>query len=311
MPMIRQILFIATSLLAAAQPPGPTMSVPSLGYLFDDNAKAIRLVSGVPGAASMDAAVAANITLDSAFVNSRGRIAVANTKDGNVAVIQWSGSPQGTTIATSLGRITLAAFSRPGDRVAITDGTGVEVWSGLGGSAQKVAAFAPDSSVTALAMSDDGSVAAATASGAVLLLGDATRVLASGGNWTALAFLPNGGGLLAADGAAQNLVLIDVQGDGGSSIFLSIGQPTGALGVAADGTWAALAVAGDILLVNLTTGESQPVSCACHITRFDPLEGNLVLHMVDAGTGGLLMLDADSSPPRIASMPELNLGGAQ
>src|SRR4029077_21125410 len=108
--MIRQLLFVTTSVIAAAQPPGPQMSVPVLGYVFDGNAKAIRMISGVPGAASLDDIVPANASLDSGFVHSRARVAIANTKQGWVALIQWSGPPQVIALTTSLGRVAQAGF---------------------------------------------------------------------------------------------------------------------------------------------------------------------------------------------------------
>src|SRR6266852_3724584 len=131
--MIRLLAFAATSMLALAQPPGPRMSMPSLGYVFDDNSKAIRQITGVPGAASLDSAVPAGTALDSAFVYSRAHLAIANSKDGGVALVRWADTPQVTAISSALIRVTLAGFSRSGDSAAISDGTTLEVWSGLTG----------------------------------------------------------------------------------------------------------------------------------------------------------------------------------
>src|ERR1700730_11491966 len=216
--MIRQLLFVTTSVIAAAQPPGPQMSVPLLGYVFDGNAKAIRLISGVPGAASLDDIVPANVSLDSGFVHSRARVAIANAKEGSVVLIQWSGTPQVVALTTSLGSVTQAAFSLAGDSAAITDGATVEIWSGLGASPTKTATFTPDGGVTAVAMNQDGLVAAALGTGAIVLLGDQTQQVAAGGEWTSLAFLPNGTDLLATDSSSQSLVLIrNAQTDAASS----------------------------------------------------------------------------------------------
>src|SRR5579862_8060345 len=113
--MIRLLVFAVTSTLALAQPPGPSIRVPSLGYVFDDNSKAIRMVSGVPGAASLDSAVAGAISLDSAFVNSRAQLAIANAKDGGVMLVRWNGAPQVTSLGSSLSHVSMAAFNRSGD----------------------------------------------------------------------------------------------------------------------------------------------------------------------------------------------------
>jgi hypothetical protein len=288
------------------------MSVPLLGYVLDGNAKAIRLISGVPGAASLDDIVPANVSLDSGFVHSRARVAIANTKEGSVALIQWSGTPQVVALTTALGLVTQAGFSLAGDSVAITDGATVEVWSGLGANPTKTAMFAPDGGVTAVAMNQDGLVAAATGTGAILLLGDATQQVAAGGAWTNLAFLPNGTDLLATDASTQSLVLIrNAQTDDAASVVLSFDQEADALAVSADGTTAALASPGAVTLINLAGGQTTSISCNCRAANFDRLEGNLVLHMADSQSGSELLLDADASQARLMSLFSLNGGSAQ
>jgi hypothetical protein len=310
--MIRLLAFAATSMLALAQPPGPSMGLPLLGYVFDDNSKAIRLISGVPGAASLDSAVASGTSLDSGFVHSRARLGIANAKDGGVTLVGWSGATQATVLSSSLNRVTMAAFSRSGDWAAISDGTTLEIWSALTGTPALSATFNPDGGVTAAAVNDNGMVAAANASGSVMLLGDNPRVLASGGSWTALAFLPNGNDLLAADGAAQALTLIqDVQNTAAASVVLSVSQKPGALVVSADGFEAALGLADNVMVVNLTSGAATSIACGCQAARFDLLTGNLVARIIDAKTGSQLLLDADSAQPRIGSLAEMNLGVAQ
>ena len=298
-------------MLALAQPPGPSMSMPSLGYIFDDNSKAIRLISGVPGAASLDSSVATG-SLDSAFVHSRARVAIANAKDGGVTLVRWSGTSQSNVLSSALSRVTLAAFSRSGDWAAISDGTTLEVWSGLTTTPIQSASFNPDGGVTAVAINDSSVVAAGNASGAVMLLGDNTRMLASGGSWTGLAFLPNGNDLLALDSAAQALTLIrDVQNTAVSSVVLSVIEKPGALVVSTDGSQAALGLADNVTVVSLPGGAATSIACSCQTARFDLLEGNLVARIIDANTGSQLLLDADSAQPRIESLPELNLGAAQ
>jgi hypothetical protein len=310
--MIRLLAFAATSMLALAQPPGPRMSMPSLGYVFDDNSKAIRQISGVPGAASLDSAVAARTSLDSGFVHSRARIAIANAKDGGVTLVRWTGTPQVTALGSALSRVTLAAFSRSGDSAAISDGATLEVWSGLTGNPAQGATFSPDGGVTAVAINDSGLVAAGNGSGAVMLLGDNARVLAGGGSWTGLAFLPNGNDLLAMDSTTQSLTLIqDVQNTAASSVVLSVSQKPGALAVSSDGSEAALGLADSVTVVNLAGGAATSIACSCQTARFDLLEGNLVARIIDGQTGSQFLLDADSAQPRIGSLPELNLGVAQ
>jgi hypothetical protein len=310
--MIRLLVFAAATMLALAQPPGPSISLPSLGYVYDDNSKAIRQISGVPGAASLDTAVLAGTSLNSAFVHSRAQLAIANAKDGGVALVQWTSTPQVTAISSALSQVTLAAFSRSGDGAAISDGTTVEMWSGLTSTPALGGTFSPDGGVAALAVTDSGTVAAANGSGSVVLLGDNARVLATGGAWTALAFLPNGNDLLAADGAGHTLTLIqDVQNTAAASVVLTVSEKPGALAVSGDGSQAALGLADNVTIVNLASGAANPIACGCQAASIDLLVGNLVARIIDAQTGSELLLDADSAQPRIASLPDLNLGAAQ
>ena len=302
------LCFVAASILALADESGARLSVPMMGYLFDHNAKAIRAISGVPGAAGLDSAISIDAAIDSAFVQSRAHVALANIKEGGVALIQWNGSPRLVSTGTALSRVTQVAFSSSGDRAAISDGATVEVWSGLTGEASQTAAFVPDGGVAAIAIKADGTVAAATRSGAILLLSDGARTLASGGDWTALTFLPNGS-LLAADGGSQTVLLIQDGGD--SSVVLHAGQKPLALAASVDGTQAAVATANSITLVRLDGGAASSVTCDCQASRLEPLAGNLVLQFVDAQSGSLFILDADGADARIMTLLELNGGAAR
>jgi hypothetical protein len=208
--------------------------------------------------------------------------------------------------------VTMAAFNRSGAWAAISDGTTVEVWSGLTSTPVGGATFSPNGGVTALAISASGTVAAANGSGSVVLLGDNARVLASGGAWTALAFLPNGNDLLAADGAGETLTLIqDVQNTAAASVVLNVSEKPGALVVSADGSEAALGLADNVTIVNLASGAANSIACGCQAASFDLLQGNLVARIIDAQTGSQLLLDADSAQPRVGPLPDLNLGGVQ
>lgn len=310
--MIRLFALAVTSVLALAQPPGPSISQPSLGYVFDNTTKSIRQISGVPGAASLDTSLPAGASLNSAFVHSRARVAVANSKDGGVVVLQWSGAPQAIAIASALSQVTLGSFSRSGGWAAISDGTTVEVWSGLTGTPALSATFNPANGVTAVAVNDNGIAVAATGSGAVMLLGSSAQVLATGGNWVALAFLPNGNDLLAADAAAQSLTLIqDIQNTAATSVLLNVNETPGALIVSLDGSEAALGLADNVTVVNLASGAANSIACGCQAARFDLLTGNLVARIIDGQSGAQLLLNADAAQPWVASLPDLNTGVAQ
>jgi len=227
-------------------------------------------------------------------------------------LIQWSATPQVINLTTSLAHVTQVAFSLAGDQAALSDGNAVEVWSGLGANPIKAAAFTPGNGITALAINQDGLVAAATGTGAIVVLSEKPQQIAAGGKWTSLAFLPNGTDLLATDATAQNLTLIkNILTDDDASVILNLNREPDALAVAADGTLAALASPGAVTIVRLADSHTSSISCSCQTTRFDRLQGNLVLHLTDSQSGSDFLLDADSAQARVMALSSVNEGSAQ
>jgi hypothetical protein len=184
----------------------------------------------------------------------------------------------------------------------LSDGAAVEIWSGLASAPAKLATYAGEGGVAAAAARNNGSAAVATGDGNIVLVtGGSSHVIAAGGNWKALAFLSGGSDLLAA--SASSLVkLTGVDANPGQSTVASLDGEPSAMAVAADGTKAALAVGGDLLVVSMA-GSSVSVQCGCETSNLSALAGNLVAHV--AGTA---VLDADVSEPRVFAVPE---GGAE
>ena len=153
-------LLLAGTLPAADTLSSPVFSSPVLGYVFDDTAKAIRAIAGVPGAASLGETVSSPEALTEAFVHSAARVAVVKTKDGALALLSWSGGTRLTRMETALGAVKLATFSRSGGRVAVTDGAKVELWSTNGSPA--LVSWHDRAGITEIAVNDEGVVVAAT-----------------------------------------------------------------------------------------------------------------------------------------------------
>jgi hypothetical protein len=307
--MIRKLAILAVPLAAFGQTLAPPLtariSAPSLGYVFDDSAKAIRLISGVPGAAELGAAVSFPDALDSVFVNSRARIGIANTKEGRVALVEWTGTPRVTLLESGLARVAQASISKSGRWIAITDGAAVELWSRSPADLQKTSTFTPEQGAHALAVNDEGTVA--VAGSLVSIHKDGSRVLTGPGDWTAIIFTPNGTDLLAADSSALALTRIrDAATAPSISVVGSLAQKTDAIVVSADETLAALASAERISVLSLASGAVNSVACHCANVRLESLEGNLVLHFADSESGAQLVADADSAEFRITTL----LGGS-
>jgi nitrite reductase/ring-hydroxylating ferredoxin subunit len=180
----------------------------------------------------------------------------------------------------------------------------------LRGTPVRSAAFAPEDGVAGLALNDEGVLAAVTRGGTLVLLAGETRTIGSGIAGSGIAFMPNGSDLLAVDAGARSLLLIrDVKTAPASSVIARLDQDLGAVAASTDGTMAALVAGDDLLTVNIADGSTRQITCACRVSRFDRLTGNLVFHAVDVRTGAALIVNAGTLEPQVARLPEI--GGAQ
>jgi hypothetical protein len=303
--MKRYILLLcglcAAGTLCAAEVPGARLNPPVLGYLFDETARAVRTISGVPGAASVGEPVA-TVGLERAFVHSGARVAMGVTKEGGIVLLRWGSEPEVAALHTGLASLNRVAFSDRGEWAALTDGVTIEVWT-TGAAPELAARQQADGEITALAMNDTGAAAFADSTGAILQLrGGAAHLVTSGGLWTALAF--DGDQLLAADALHHELVRLSSEG----GRVLEAALPGAVLAILAgeDGHSSA-ALADSVLLIS--AGAVMQVACECRAKGLERLEGGAVLVR---GTG--LLLDTAGEEPRLTQLPNLfavNAGGNQ
>jgi hypothetical protein len=299
-------LLMAGTLLAA-DAPGPRLSSPVLGYVFDDAAQSIRAVSGVAGAASFGDTVHLPAAVTSALVHSGARLAVVVTKEGGLQLASWGNGVHVYTLDSALGSLQHAAFNSSASRVVLSDGPTVEIWSTGDGThvPALVSRHHADSAVTALAVSNDGVVVAAIDTGLLTRISThGAETLANGAEWSAVAFA--GADVIAAD--ATHKELVKVSAEGGRSVIVALPESASAVAVAADGGSFAVALSGSVLLIS-NSGTILPTGCECQPKGLDSLEGNLIVHI----RGTAWLLDAATGEPRLTQLPNLyvvNAGGA-
>jgi hypothetical protein len=138
-------------------------TAPVLGQVFDEETKAIYPLSGVPGAADLDRAVAVPTKIERASVAWGGRpwavISTAEAEAGTSAAV-WS--EHSVELIPMPGAIpwTDAAWSDAGMVALFSRSTGrIQVWKGLPRSPEIFTEYRL-SGVQAVAVSSDGSVAA-------------------------------------------------------------------------------------------------------------------------------------------------------
>jgi hypothetical protein len=292
--MFRLSLVLMVPLAAGAQ----SLTPPTLGHIFDADARALRQISGVPGAASLDRVLPTDALAD-AVADPGSGFAVANTKDGGVLLIRLRDGAA-TPLAGKIGRMTLADFSRAGARVAISDGTQIEVWS-LSDSPERLAEYSVEEGISALAIASEGALAAATKAGNLVKLdANGSQVLRAGLDAAALTLGNRGRDLLVTDRQGWSLVVIGNWLENPASITAASfdATPGAALTASVDGEWAALSLDEDVARVNLRTGQVQRIACNCRTSRFTPLSGNLVL------AAGAFLIDFDADEPRVMRLAE-------
>ncbi|HET8546756.1 MAG TPA: hypothetical protein VFL57_02070 [Bryobacteraceae bacterium] len=285
---MRDVLFLITSacLLSAA-----TFRPPKLGYIYDPDAAAIRVISGVSGAAAVEETVATGSKLAFAAVAPGARYALVRLRDAaGVSVLQFdSGSMSALDGASATGD--LIAFSAGAASAAIWTGERIQVWTGLPESPALARELAAEE-VTALAVADDAAaVAASTRTGTLLWEGsDSARALAPA---AALVFVPGSHDLVVAEESGNRLSAIrgaetDVLATEKDGIAGAV-----ALAIASDGRTLAVANAngGSVAVVNLSTHEVGVTQCDCTPRELLALSGDR-LFALRAANGGVRLLDA-------------------
>jgi hypothetical protein len=300
--------------MMSAQP--ARWSTPTLGYLYDSDSKAIRVLSGIPGAASLDGGLAVPDKLEQAAISPNGKYAIAAVKDaGGLSLITWStGAVTSAALDGTPASADLVAFSNSSAVAAILsrDAQTIQIWTGLPDQpalARQVAAV----DLSALAVSDDGTLlAGANASSVFLIGGDQPKVIANGGPY-ALTFLKDSHDLAIADQTADQISLL-TQTDGDIKTQALAGSADGVAQVAA------LAVSGDgavlvaanlrgksVLTIDLASKLSTLTQCDCQAEGLYRAQGNAVFRLTNSIDNPISVFDGDTGP-RVVIIPA---GGAQ
>jgi WD40 repeat protein len=319
--MFRDFRRITTLAIIAAAPAILTAqtakwSTPTLGYLYDSDSKAIRVLSGIPGAASLDGGLSVPDKLEQAAISPNGKYAIAAIKDsGSLSLITWStDAVTSATLDGTPASADLVAFSNSSAVAAILsrDAQTIQIWTGLPDQpflARQVAAV----DLSTLAVSDDGALLAGANTSSVFLIGgDQPKLIANGGPY-ALTFLKDSHDLAIADQTADQISLLTEP---------DCDVKTQALAGSADGVAqvAALAVSGDgavlvaanlrgksVLTIDLTSKLSTLTQCDCQAEGLYRAQGNAVFRLTNSLDNPISVFDGDTGP-RVVIIPA---GGAQ
>jgi hypothetical protein len=294
---------------------GAALRGPWLGLVFDEASKSVRPLAGLPGAATFGPPLELPFALERAAVAHRAGFLLA-MEAGTSAVIA----------VTASGARKLSGVTAAPDRIVFSPSASaavlyhrerglVEVLGGLPDHPALVASLdvstlpAPPS---ALAVSDDGLVLAACATGpdaaVVFMTGKGRRPtpVLTARQAGAVAFIGSSHDALVADGAA-NLIYRIRDATGAVAVAGAaegVSTPV-ALAASADGKRAAVANAGDasVLLLDLEGGKAIQLSCACQPSLAEPMAGNAVFQVTGSSDPQVWLLDGDAPNPKLLLVP--------
>ena len=311
------LIFFAAASLSAAQ---GLLSGPSLGFLFDPQAQAIRNIQGIPGSAVAGESLALGFPVANAVFSPAQDYALATGTDGSVNLIVFGGPTVSTQVVTALPSAPDHIVVSPaGHAAAFAYGTSVKVLTGLPGSLDQVADIdmsALPLAPLALALSDDGAVLLvsvpgdpqSSSPGGVFAFnrGESAPHFIAGQTASGVSFIGSSHDALIADENANSIT--DLQDAGGAAtiqwIFVDDRLPAPSVArVSADGQRILVGSTknGIIALLNLDGSNPVFLPCTCSANQMAPLSGS-VYQLTDPSSGLIWIVDL-TQDPRILFVP--------
>jgi hypothetical protein len=322
-PVFFAIFFAAASLLPAQG----SLSGPSLGFLFDPQAQAIRNLQGIPGSAVAGGTLALGFPVANAVFSPAKDYALATGADGSIHLIVLGGPTITTQVVTAVPSAPdHIVISPAGHAAAFAYGTSVKILTGLPGSLDQVANQVVDIDMSALpgtpsalAVSDDGTVLLVSipgdpqnsSSGGVFALnrdGSGPRIIA-GQAASDVSFIGNSHDALITDNNANSVTALQDAGGAATLQWIFVDDRLLAPSVARlsmDGQRiivGSVASAKNDTIALLNRDGSNPVflPCTCSPSQIAPLSG-MIYQLTDTASGLLWIMDL-TTDPRLLFVP--------
>lgn len=308
------LLFVlsAAGVVSAADVTGPLM-----GAVLDPPSGGVRLILGVPGAATLGAPVPLSIDTSRAALSANlDYVLAAAADDGRMVLIRnLSSVPTPATqleVAPSADRIVLspdgssaALLYASQNRVNII--TGLPAFPALG--AELDLSGLPDAP-SSIAISDDGQSVIAVAGDSVVAFGpDGGTNTVAIAKRAVVAFLHRGSDAVFTDSDSSSVFLIrDINGSGGLTFVArdadGVASPA-AIQISRDNRTLIVANSGSgvVARFSLAGGEVVLTACDCPISGLEPLRGSAAFLLNKPGSGPLWSFDADAPNSGIRFIP--------
>jgi hypothetical protein len=305
-----------------ADPSVNGFSAPVLGYVVDA-AGSVRKMPGLAGASWLTAPLDFGLKLSASAVSPGQDYILGLAADGRRAMVLPVAGGQGPARP-------LAGVDPGADRVMLSPSGATAAFYFSPTASLQIVTGLPDAPAgavsldlsslpgppTAFAVSDDGSLALASAptgdGAAVFALSSNAppRLLLNGGDFAAMAFLRNSPDAVLADRLRNTLYRVRDAG-GTAEVVLLASESDGIsapVSVAASSDRSRLFVANSgsatIGSVSAAGGPLALTSCTCSPTTLAPLSGNAVFRLTEVSSHPVWLLDADAPEPRLLLLPQ-------
>jgi hypothetical protein len=298
---------------------------PTLGYVWDSTASAVRIVAGVSTAASLDRALYTGV-YQAGYISQLKRYALLINKQGEIYLVTLPGG-EPRKISDQLSARQQVALSPTGNQALVygTDLSSLTWIQGLPNNPNLVTINLPGSTTAnRAAVSDSGLalIAGTQVDGSsrvqsVTPTGSTANILTTG-QLGGLAFLPRSTSALIAD-ASQNNVLLASGLDGSASMSLIAGAADGiaqpaAVAASADARWAVVANRQNLTVTRIDLTHQAPtaqVQCDCSPTILSPLLGNSTFLVTPLDAGSVSLFNGEGVKPRLLFLAGVQPGSKQ
>jgi hypothetical protein len=294
---------------------------PTIGFVYDNSAGALRPVRGIPGASLLGDPVDAGFAMSSAVVAPRQDTAAATAGDGSWRLLRLSSGAVTAVLCSACPATAQAAiFSPSGTAVAFYSGGWVQVVTGLPDAPAAGARFevgwpgrgaSSRPHTPSMALSDDGAwlLAATPDSVELFSASGGRRRLAETRRDPLVAFAAASHDAVVADSGSATVALFhDVAG---VSTEEPLATPDATFRPAAvafslDGAYVLLAVPSQqaVVSIEVASGKGAVTPCSCAPSTLVPMGS--VFRLNEPAAGPLWLMDVTALPePRIAFVPAL------
>ena len=277
------------------------LAAPSLGFVFDPPAHALRRIQGIPGAALVGAPVDFGFAVSAAYVAPRLDSVFVMAGDGRAHLFRLTADAPLERAVDSLGAPLRVVFSPSGSAAALYSPGSVQVIKGLPDAPAVSATISLHRNLRArrplpdtLAISDDGAYLLYGTGGPIELIGVAgnSRQIMAGAPDALAAFAPRGHDAALIHSGKLTLFQ-DIAGAATERSFDAIETPS-ALAFSPDGQklFVASATGRAVTTIRVATGDRSALACDCAPSALIPMGS--VFRLNELGSEPLWLLDTAS-----------------